>query len=1207
MVLKRIFFFSLFFLIVLQPRIGSTARVVDIESWSALERQTLLLLKRLSHEKALLESAPLEKKVSFYLNAGLWSSAEALLHPLPKKGGERLLLEVYLRRGQHDRLYEAYQEDPRLFTDQPIMILAASQGALIRKAYPEALALLEPLASSSRYVPHRLYLSAIAYWGLKDKTRFNEVLQKAMGWSEQHLGSVWSGRLHLLKVYYHLSLKEHDLAFLSIGEVFNENADLALLGLGWGYFESDAEENLFSVLEGFEMGLLEESPYYRRFFQVLSRFMIGRGDLPGALEIDQRERVELRKQIETLEKEIEGVRNGVSAPSSQIAPASLLKKTLLKLQNEAGHRRETALLLQSLDLLQRKEEIARLRERERRLEEEVERLRREIDRRCLSLVNLPFKKGKSDPLYQQARQAALQGKTGEAERILKSVIHNPQGVYFEESVFRLGDMAFSRGDYAEANGYYQVLAGRPTSYLYRSALYKSAWAYFIQGKIREAVPLLSKQRAILEKDPQQASPCRATQAPHERREHLRLWALSLQGMGGPARLIEWAQEKPLEESFSLFFDLVRYYESAGRKREMLQTIDSWRVSYPLYAETPFLHQLKMDALNRPEAAFSAEALQARAQFIEAYQPGSRWAESNPAEAAAKVRPLLKSHLRFLMNHYDAEARKAEKAALYPKALPFYQRYLELFPSEGDAGETLFSYGELLTELKEEKKAADAYQASAYRLPSHPRSAEAGYREVVLREKITPASHAALQEVYSRFVRHFPSDKRIAQIYLKQAELALQEGEYEKSRQWAQAASLHVNEEGCSADSEKICLLRWVAQRLIAQTYLNEKNHSKAIDLLRIRLSNAPLERAPFLAKELKLTLSLLVLATYQQAEALKEGGDLMNAANTYWQAYQQGKEMELGPLALFEVVSLWGELEAWDRAEEALLLFQKEYPQRLALSHPVLIRLGTFYEKSGNLEQAVQKYEEAGRLPVDPDLALQALERAISIYQKMKRWEKVHLLALQAVERSQKGKEIEWLVIGAQAKLMLGQERVARNMLGDAIRISKQRSASKKGPAAKEPQSLHLATAYLLLADLEMKQFEEIRLVAPLEENLQKKKALFNKLLQEYGEAASYPSPVLVLTATHRMGEVFEEFSHALLQSERPRQLSEEERKMYENLLKEQALPYIQKAHEAYQQNINWGMNAGAENEWVTKSEERIRSLNQQIESLFQAEGISKG
>jgi lipopolysaccharide biosynthesis regulator YciM len=1205
MALKWILFSSLFFSVLLQPRIGSTVDPADLDSWSALERQTLHLLKRFSQEKALSASAPLEKKVAFYLDAGLWSSAEALLSPFTKKEGERLWLELSLRRGEYERLYDAYRRDPRLFLNQPIFMLAASQGALIRKEYREALALLDPLASVGRYAPQRFYLSAIAYWGLKDKVRFDETLQDAMAWSQQHLGSFWSGRLHLLKVYYHLSLKEYDLAFLNVGEVFNQNADLALLGLGWGYSEQDAPDNLFSILEGFELDL-EKSVHYSQFFQILSRFMIGRGDLPAALEIDQREREALRKQVETLEKEMKMVRDGATSPSNPTPPGSLLKKSLLKLQREVGLKKEISLLLQRLDLLDREQAIVRLRQRERKLEEEVERLRREIDRRCLSLVNLPFNRGKSDPLYHQARLAADQGKTDEVEKILKKLIQNPQSIYFEESLFRLGDLAFSRGEYEKAHSYYRILMDRPASYLYRSALYKSAWAYYLQGKVKEVIPLLFKERALLEKDPRQASPCRATQAPHERREQLRLFALSLQAEGGPARLAEWVHEKPAEASFSLFSDLARYYESAGRRKEMLQTIDAWRAAYPLYVETPFLHQMKIEAFNRPDLSDRPEAFQARVEFIEAYRPGGRWAENNPTEVTAKIRPLIKSHLRFLMNHYYLEARKTERVALYPKALPFYQQYLALFSSEEEAGETFFSYAELLNELREEKKAAEAYHASGYQAPPHPGSAEAAYREVVLREKLASPSQAPLEELYTRFIRSFPSDKRIPQIYLKQAEQAFQKGEYEKSRQMAQVASLQADQEGCAEGSQKICQIGWVAQRLTAQAYLKEGNYTEAIDLLKLRLSAPSLDKSS-LSKEVEHTHSLLVLAYYQQGEALKQGGDLMNAANTYWLAYQQGKKMELGPLALFEAAALWETLDARDRAEEVLLLFQKEYAQKSTLSHSVLLRLGTLYEKSGRFDQAAEKYESAGRLPVDSALVLQALEHAISVYQGMRRWEKVYQLASQASERSQKGKEIEWIVIGAQAKLMLGQERVARNMLGEAIRMSKPRSAPKKGERFKEPHSLHLATAYLLLADIERKQFEEIRLVAPLEQNLQKKKTLFNRLLHAYEEAASNPSPAILLTATLRIGEVFEAFSDALLKSERPRDLAAEERKMYENLLKEQALPYIQRAHEAYQQNINWGRSTGVENEWVVKSEERIRSLNQQIESLFQTEGVSRG
>ncbi len=175
--------------------------------------------------------------------------------------------------------------------------------------------------------------------------------------------------------------------------------------------------------------------------------------------------------------------------------------------------------------------------------------------------------------------------------------------------------------------------------------------------------------------------------------------------------------------------------------------------------------------------------------------------------------------------------------------------------------------------------------------------------------------------------------------------------------------------------------------------------------------------------------------------------------------------------------------------------------------------------------------------------------------------------------------------------MKLGEEKVAEKMLGDLIRVS---APTKK--SAKETPSFYLAKAHLLLADIEIKRYEEIKLVTPLEQNLQKKKSLFDRLLHNYGQAADFPSPALVLAATYRMGEVFEEFSESLLKSERPRKLSTEEREAYDRLLKEQALPYLEKAQEAYRQNIDWAKKAGVENEWVEKSRERFERIHQQIE-----------
>src|SRR3569832_756960 len=105
MFLKKIVFVSLLFFDLLQPRTGLTADLADIQSWSLLEQETLQLLKRFAPEEALSPSASLEKRIRFYLRAGLWSSAEQLLLSQPRDEGKRLLLLLYLHEQRFDHVY----------------------------------------------------------------------------------------------------------------------------------------------------------------------------------------------------------------------------------------------------------------------------------------------------------------------------------------------------------------------------------------------------------------------------------------------------------------------------------------------------------------------------------------------------------------------------------------------------------------------------------------------------------------------------------------------------------------------------------------------------------------------------------------------------------------------------------------------------------------------------------------------------------------------------------------------------------------------------------------------------------------------------------------------------------------------------------------------------------------------------------------------
>jgi hypothetical protein len=109
------------------------------------------------------------------------------------------------------------------------------------------------------------------------------------------------------------------------------------------------------------------------------------------------------------------------------------------------------------------------------------------------------------------------------------------------------------------------------------------------------------------------------------------------------------------------------------------------------------------------------------------------------------------------------------------------------------------------------------------------------------------------------------------------------------------------------------------------------------------------------------------------------------------------------------------------------------------------------------------------------------------------------------------------------------------------------------------------------------------RISQPLAESLKRKKTLMEDVLDAYGKAAEYGIAEVTTAATFRLGEVYQQFSRDLMQSERPRDLDADALEQYELLLEEQAFPFEEKAIERYEVN---GARAaqGVFDEWVQRS-----------------------
>ena len=91
------------------------------------------------------------------------------------------------------------------------------------------------------------------------------------------------------------------------------------------------------------------------------------------------------------------------------------------------------------------------------------------------------------------------------------------------------------------------------------------------------------------------------------------------------------------------------------------------------------------------------------------------------------------------------------------------------------------------------------------------------------------------------------------------------------------------------------------------------------------------------------------------------------------------------------------------------------------------------------------------------------------------------------------------------------------------------------------------------------------------------------------GLPLSFAEPLTA--AMYYAGEAFEEFKVAILESERPEGLTEEELEEYQFLLEEKAFPLEDNALEYYRRGVKAAIKAKVHNEWVGRMYARLEEL----------------
>jgi tetratricopeptide (TPR) repeat protein len=788
-------------------------------------------------------------------------------------------------------------------------------------------------------------------------------------------------------------------------------------------------------------------------------------------------------------------------------------------------------------------------------------------------------------IYQLSRAYELAGEMSRMMQMLdRLVAEHPQSPHWLEAQFRRGERLFVLQDYAAAESAYASLVQRKRyNPFYDRALFKQGWSHFKQQRIEAGLDSFTKLldlklNHLPEMDAGQLSPSDQDLL----KETLRVISLTFSELGGAQRITRYFKEHGSRAyEFMVYRSLGAFYEKQQRIKDAADTYMAFVNIDPSHKQSPRLAVEVIGLYERHN--FPKLALESKKQFTDHYRMrGLHW-QQLAADDQAWLKNKLRTYLlelteyhHALLQQYDRGVKKsvAERNRLGEQAVQWYHQYLETFPAEHASGNMSFLLGDLLIDLERYPEAVVAYERSAYLYPPHKNSAEAGYAALLAyatqAERLQEGQQKTWQEdsVTSalRFAAAFPSDTRVPDVLTQTAELLFELKDLSQARQVA----LRVPKLQPPPKPQ----LQRTAWTVAAHAAFDMEDYAAAEAAYQEVLALTPKQD-----KSREKLQERLAASIYQQGMAQRNLGDHQSAARQFMRVGQLVPNAAIRATADFDAAASLIALEQWSTAIGLLEAFRQRYP-----NHPshaeVNTKLAVAYLKTDQPLKAAAEFStlanQGGSAELQREAAWQAAElytsggsqaHAIEAYETYV--ERFPAPLEQAIEARQRLADMHGKA---------GASSAEKHWLDELIK------ADANGGSGRSDRTRFLAAhASLRLAKPTHELFNQVRLKAPLKENLQRKKQRMQGAIDRYEQAAAYGILDVTTAATFHIGEIYQQFGIALMESERPQGLNAEELEQYEILLEEQALPFEDKSISLHEANVQRAAE-GVYDEWVKKS-----------------------
>lgn len=800
--------------------------------------------------------------------------------------------------------------------------------------------------------------------------------------------------------------------------------------------------------------------------------------------------------------------------------------------------------------------------------------------------------------YQLARAYQNIGETDAAIDTLQQLTTKHASSEFAgDAHFRRAELLFYRERYEEAEVEYKtVMDLADATPFFEPSQYKFGWSRYKQsnyeGALEVFIAILDRELPKTEiYETKAAIDGVAKDKTDLAKDALRVTSLSFIALGGGPAVNDYLTKKGDPRFYPLLYTaLGEHLLSRRRYTDAAESYAAFIGRYPQHAHAPEFQSRVIGAY--AEGGFSSLVVREKERYATVYDPAAAYWAGKPVRG--DVLKELRIHFEDLGRHYyalglEAPATPAVASDAAPADSPFltaarwYQRILEVFPEDIAKPEMNFMLGESLFNGGKTLEAAAEYMKTAYGYPLHGKAADSGYAAVLAyqknaREVAAEKRNDALRlsiDASVKLADKFPAHPEVYPVLTRSTEDLYELKDYEG----AIKVAARVIKAPVSVDFQ----LRRTSWSITADSQFALKRYAAAEQAYLEELKLMP-KSSPAVVE----TTEQLAAAIYKQGEAARDSGNLRAAAGQFLRVGTMTPNAKIRSTAEYDGATMLMQLEDWPAAQRVLENFRGLFPAH-ALEADVDKKLAVAYQKDAKPLQAAQAYGRIAQRSTEPaDIRMEAAWVSANLYDEAKSTNEAALAYEYYVANFNRPLQRALDASQRLSDISKGRNDSGRHLFWLRQIIALDESA---GADRTERSKSMGANAAIMVGRMTAEDMKAIRLTAPVDKSLPRKKQAMEAAIQALSKAANYGYAEITTAATYELGALYADFAKSLTESERPSKLDELALEQYNLLLEEQADPFVQQAVKTYEINLK-RIPQGIYDPWVAKSAKALAVLS---------------